>query len=47
MQHQFQGQETAHGLGGGNHLGSRQASSGDDRLQVDAMQQGDEEEEAG
>jgi hypothetical protein len=37
---QFQGQETADGLSGGNHLRTRQASGGDGRLQIEALQQG-------
>ena len=44
---QFQGQETADGLGGGNHLRTWQASRGDDRLQIDAIQQGHKQEQSG
>ena len=41
---QFQGQEAADGLSRGNHLRTRQASRGDDRLQIDAVQQGHKQE---
>ena len=36
---QFQGQEAADGLSGGYHLRPWQASCGDGRLQIDAVQQ--------
>ncbi len=41
---EFQGQETADGLSGGNHLRTRQARGGDDGLQIDAIQQGHKQE---
>src|ERR1019366_1873245 len=44
---QFQCQETADGLGGGNHLRTRQADRGDDRRQIDAIQQGHKQEQSG
>jgi len=43
----LQGQETTDGLGGGNHLRTRQASRGDDRRQIDAIRQGDQQEQSG
>ena len=44
---QFQGQETADGLRGGNHLRTGQASRGDDGLQIDAIQQRQKQEQSG
>jgi hypothetical protein len=44
---QFQGQETANSLGGGDHLRTRQANCGDDSLQIDTIQQGQKQEQSG
>ena len=41
---EFQGQETADGLSGGNHVRTRQARGGDDGLRIDAIQQGHKQE---
>ena len=44
---QLQGQETADGLGGGDHLRTGQARRGDDRLEIDAIQQRQKQEQTG
>jgi hypothetical protein len=44
---QFQGQQTADRLGGGDHLRGGQAGGGGDRRQIDAVQQRQKQEQPG